>query len=246
MQYPVEINGITVNAVYSEENIEEIFLPLLLKMKDLRERLGRRILVFLAAPPGAGKSTLASFLKFLSENTEGLTPVTMIGMDGFHRYQDYVLSHTIVRDGREYKMVEVKGTPETFDLDLLCARLMRVAAGEECGWPEYNRMTHNPVEDAVKVSGEIVLLEGNYLLLDRPGWSELKQLADLTICVRAEEEMLRERLISRRMKTGTSGEKAAAFVDFSDMHNVRICLSESADADVVLEVQKDGTYRMKG
>lgn len=55
----------------------------------------------------------------------------------------------------------------------------------------------------------------------------------------------RERLISRRMKTGTSGEKAAAFVDFSDMHNVRICLPESANADVVPEVQRDGTYRMR-
>ena len=87
MTFQIEINGLPVTAGFSEENIEEIFLPLLKHLTKLQSGLGRRILVFLAAPPGAGKSTLAEFLKYLSENTPGVTPVTITGMDGFHRRQ---------------------------------------------------------------------------------------------------------------------------------------------------------------
>ena len=38
-----------------------------------------------------GKSTLADFLGALSRQ-EGTTPITVIGMDGFHRYQEDLLS----------------------------------------------------------------------------------------------------------------------------------------------------------
>ena len=53
----------------------------------------------------------------------------------------------------------------TFDLDRLTGAVKKAAAGETMGWPVYDRMLHNPVEDAVQVDGSIVLLEGNYLLL---------------------------------------------------------------------------------
>lgn len=242
MNYDVEINGIAVHAEYSEDNINNIFIPMLKRMKQMQEQKKSRILVMLAAPPGAGKSTLLSFLQHLSMTVPGLNPVTVIGMDGFHRYQDYLLSHTLMRDGKEYKMVDVKGTPETFDLNLFIERVKRVAAGEICGWPAYNRMTHNPEEDAVTVNGDIVILEGNYLLLERPGWSELQQYADLTIRITADEKMLRKRLLDRKIKSGTEPDKAAQFVDFSDMYNVRICLNESYKADIELNVLNDGSY----
>lgn len=242
MTYDVEINGIAVHAEYSEDNINNIFIPMLKKMQQIQHQKKKRILVMLSAPPGAGKSTLLSFLQHLSMTDPVLSPVTVIGMDGFHRYQDYLLSHTLMRDGKEYKMVDVKGTPETFDLDLFIERVKRVADGEICGWPAYNRMTHNPEEDAVTVNGDIVILEGNYLLLERPGWSELQQYADLTIHVTADTEMLRGRLIDRKIKSGATPESAAQFVDFSDMYNVRICLNESCNADIELKVKDDGSY----
>ncbi len=37
-------------------------------------------------------------------------------------------------------------------------------------------------------------------------------------------------------------DKAAQFVDFSDMYNVRICLNESCKADIELNVLNDGSY----
>ena len=240
----VMINGIEVEAHYSRRAAEEIFLPLLRKLTALRQEKGRRILAMLAAPPGAGKTTLLSFLEKLSREQPDTTPVQVIGMDGFHRRQEYLLSHTAERDGKQIPMVEIKGAPVTFDLEGLTRAVRKAAAGENIGWPVYDRMLHNPVEDAVRVDGDIVLLEGNYLLLDEDGWRELPALADYTISVSAEEAMLRERLIDRRIKTGVDREKAVRFVDFSDMPNVRLCLEKSLPADLRLGLDKNGDYRI--
>ncbi len=238
MKYHVMINGIEVTASYTERAVEEIFRPLLEKLSSLQREKGRRILVMLAAPPGAGKSTLASFLAQLSEQR-----IQAVGMDGFHRRQEYLLSHTAERDGEQIAMVRIKGAPVTFDLPRLAERIRRSAAGETCGWPVYDRLLHNPVEDALTIDGDILLLEGNYLLLDEEGWRDLARYADYTITVRAEEELLRNRLIARRIKTGVEKNEAVRFVDYSDMPNVRLCLRKTLPADLRLELEGDD-YRV--
>ena len=243
-EYTVQINGIKVSARYSERAVNEIFVPLLEKLTAMQRAAGRRILVMLAAPPGAGKSTLVSFLEKLSRERPGLCPVQAVGMDGFHRRQEYLLTHSTVRDGREIRMVEIKGAPVTFDLEKLASAIRRVRSGETCGWPVYDRLLHNPVEDAVTVDGDIVLLEGNYLLLDEEGWRDLSAYADYTVSVSAGETLLRKRLIERKILTGVAEDAAVRFVDFSDMPNVRLCLEKSRPADLRLQVGEDGDYRI--
>lgn len=245
LEFQTMINGIAVSARYSDRSVAEIFLPLLQRLTAMQQQKGRRILVMLAAPPAAGKSTLLAFLSHLSRVTEGITPITAVGMDGFHRYQSYLLSHTLLRGGREIPMVDVKGTPQTFDLEKLTAAIARVASGEVCGWPDYDRLLHNPVEDARRVDGSIVMLEGNYLLLDADGWRELRQYADVTIQILADEADLRERLVSRKIASGASPEDAQAFVEFSDLYNARLCLNHSTRADLVLRMTHDGEYTLQ-
>jgi pantothenate kinase len=242
MEYFVNMNGIDVRAHYSEEAINEIFLPLLGRLSAMQKEKNRRILVLLAAPPGAGKSTLASFLQKLSEENEELTDIQAIGMDGFHRRQEYLTSHTTIVDGKEIPMVEVKGCPETFDLDRLKDRIIGVMDGSVTTWPSYDRHLHNPVEDAISIYADILLLEGNYLLLDKPGWDRLSDLADYTISISADPEMLRKRLVDRKEKSGNSRQKAEQFVDFSDMRNVRLCLEHSKKADLELFLKSDNNY----
>ena len=242
-EHHILINGIEVAARYSDRAVNEIFVPLLEKLTAMQRTAGRRILVLLAAPPGAGKSTLASFLERLSRERAGLCPVQAVGMDGFHRRQEYLLSHTTEREGKTIRMVEIKGAPVTFDLEKLLSALRRVAAGEVCGWPVYDRLLHNPVEDALTVDGEIVLLEGNYLLLDEEGWRDLAAYADYTVSVSAGEELLRNRLIDRKLHTGVAEDAAVRFVDYSDMPNVRLCLARSAPADLQLRLDDLGDYR---
>ncbi len=243
IDYKININGLDVDAHYSEENVNTIFIPLLKQLTGLQKEKGNRILVMLAAPPGAGKSTLVSFLEKLSKETTGVTQLQAIGMDGFHRRQEYLTSHTTIRDGKEIKMVEIKGSPETFDLPLLTERIQRVAAGENCGWPIYDRTLHNPVDNVITITADIVLLEGNYLLLEEQGWRELSDYADYTISLTAGESHLRGRLIERKAASGNSQEAATAFVDYSDMANVRICLEKTKRADLTLEVMDDDGLR---
>lgn len=242
-EHNILINGIEVAARYSDRAVNEIFIPLLEKLTGMQRAAGRRILVLLAAPPGAGKSTLASFLERLSRERAGLCPVQAVGMDGFHRWQEYLLTHTTERDGKTIRMVEIKGAPVTFDLEKLLSAVRRVASGETCGWPVYDRLLHNPVEDALTVDGEIVLLEGNYLLLDEDGWRDLAVYADYTVSVSAGENLLRDRLIDRKLHTGVDEDAAVRFVDFSDMPNVRLCLAKSVPADLRLRLDDLGDYQ---
>ena len=243
-EHKVVINGIGITAQYSEQAVNGIFLPLLRKLTDLQKEAGRRILVMLAAPPGAGKSTLLSFLHRLSREQTGLLPIQTIGMDGFHRRQEYLLSHTAERDGKTVRMTEIKGAPVTFDLDRLAESVKKAAAGEVCGWPAYDRLLHNPVENAVTVDSDLVLLEGNYLLLDADGWRDLSAYADYTVFISAGEEFLRRRLIERRIRTGVEEEAAVRFVDFSDVPNVRLCLEHSMPADLQLRIDDRGEYHL--
>ena len=213
MRYTLENSGFAVEASFSEANVREIFLPWLERLTELRRRKGGRVLALLAAPPATGKSTLAAFLRHLSEITPGLCPLTAIGMDGFHHRQEYLLSHTVTRDGEAVPMARIKGAPITFDLESLRAAVARVATGEELGWPRYDRNIHEPVPDALRVSGDLVLLEGNYLLLDEDGWRDLRDFADHTTFIEADPALLRGRVIDRHIAGGMTPEEAARKAD---------------------------------
>ena len=235
IKYSAAVNGVEVSAEYTERSVSGVFMPLLRRLRELRQDKGGRVLALMAAPPGAGKSTLAGFLERLSSGD-----LQAVGMDGFHRRQDDLASHFTTDDrGGRIPLSSIKGAPVTFDLVRLADRLARISRGERCGWPEYSRSLHNPVEDAVVVKGDIVLIEGNYLLLDEEGWRELKTFADYTISISADEDLLRRRLIDRKLRAGMAREEAIRFVDDSDMRNVRLCLAKTLPAD--LRLWTDGT-----
>lgn len=242
--YRVKINGIDVDASYSKETVQEIFLPLLQRLTRLQEEKKKRIVVFLAAPPGSGKSTLVSFLEKLSGDYEELCNIQAVGMDGFHRRQEYLTSHCTEVNGRTIPMVNIKGAPVTFDLEKLTQAIESVTGQENTLWPSYDRHLHNPVEGTYRITEKIVLIEGNYLLLNEDGWRDLKRYADYCIKITAKEDFLRKRLIDRKIKSGNSQEEAREFVEFSDMANVRICLNNSLEADMVLALDDEGEYHV--
>ncbi len=240
--YSVNINGLRVDATYSEHAVKEIFLPLLRRLTEQQKKKKGRIVVFLAAPPGAGKSTLAGYLEKLSNDYEDVCNIQSVGMDGFHRRQEYLTSHSVELDGKNVSMVEIKGAPITFDLEKLTEAIKRVSLGENISWPSYDRNLHNPVEGTYTVTENIILIEGNYLLLNEDGWRELRKYADYSIRITADEEFLRKRLIDRKVRLGHAIKKAEAFVDFSDMVNVRTCIGNSLEADMTLSLDDTGEY----
>ncbi len=236
MHFSRIVNALRVEADFDDREISTEYIPLLARLSAMQKRKGKRVVVLMAAPPGSGKTTLALFLQYLSEHTQGVTPLIALGMDGFHRYERDLTGRTVLRDGEPVPMLKIKGAPVTFDLDKLTEKLRTVAAGACCKWPEYSRRLHDPVEDVVTVDRDIVLIEGNYLLLDESGWRELHSYADYTIRLAADEAKLRQRLIDRKEASGVSRAEAEAHVAFSDMKNVRLCLAHTLPADLELHV----------
>ena len=235
MEIALTINGFSVDARFDDFSVRTLLLPLLETLTRRQQSLGRRMTVLLAAPPGAGKSTLAAFLEKLSLQEPGLAPVQARGMDGVHFHQDYILYHTAVRDGREIPMRLVKGAPDTFDV----CRLRHALAYGCSRWPVYDRNLHDVVENAAAVTAPILLVEGNWLLLNRPEWT---LPCDASIYIDADEALLRTRLIDRKMRGGSTREEAEAHYLRTDGPNIRLCRECRRPADFTFVMTGDGTY----
>lgn len=242
MVFETEINGLKIKAQYYDKDVKNLFIPLLESLTDLQKKLGKRTIVFLAAPPAAGKSTLAAFLEYLSEKTDGVTKITSLGIDGFHMSRKYLDENTAIIDGREICLADIKGAPQTFDTGKFREHLEKLRSGEKLFWPGYDRVIHETKENAREVSGDIILVEGNYLLLDEAGWDSLSVYADCTINMIADETMLYNRLVERKMIGGKSKTEAEEFVKKSDMRNVKLCLEKTKVADLNLFSKDDGSY----
>lgn len=243
-EFCFDVNGFDITARFTQENIDDIFLPLLRKLTQMQKEKGDRLIVFLAAPPATGKSTLVNFLSWLSGEQEGLTPVQSVGLDGFHYHQDYILSHTVTqKDGTVLPMKSVKGSPETYDVEHFTDKLEAMKQGNVL-WPVYSRQLHDVVEDQIEVTGDIILVEGNWLLLKEGKWDGIWNLADYTVFIGAEEASLRDRLISRKMKGGLTKEEAEAFYLTGDGVNVRRTLEGSREGNLNLELDAEGIFKI--
>lgn len=242
--YEMTVNGLPQQVRYNEDTVEELFLPFLNELSSLQADAERRIVAFLAAPPATGKSTLAQFLEHLSKEHPNLTKVRAVGMDGFHYPNDYLETHVALRDGETIPLKSIKGAPETFDVDGLQAKL-RAVRRAEAKWPIYDRQIHDVVPNAETVDAKIILIEGNWLLLKDPRWTNIRILADYSVFIKAEPGLLKERLIQRKVQGGLSREEAEAFYESSDRRNVELALQESGLADEIWEMQEDGDFVKK-
>ena len=242
LTYNMEVNGLWQDVRFSAATVEEIFMPFLHELTDLKMTMDRKVIAYLAAPPGAGKSTLAKFLEQLSrERSNEVDPIRALGIDGYHFTAAYMNVTTIERDGEEIFMREIKGAPETFDIDLLVEKI-REARQEGTDWNIYDRNIHDVLPDYWSVEDDILLIEGNYLLLKEAGWTNVRVLADYSVFIDAEPHLLRERLINRKMAGGKSREEAEKFFEFSDAKNIERVLKNSARADETWKLLSDGDF----
>ena len=240
-KFSMTVNGLVTEISYPQRTIDEVFLPLLRRWTALYQQKKRRILIYLSAPPGVGKSTTAQFLEEMSKQTAGIHPVQALGLDGFHFHQDYILTHTAYDGTREVPMQEIKGSPQTFDVEKL-HRTLSALRTEDVMWPAYDRTLHGVVEDSIAVTGDILLLEGNWLLLDQGRWADLEAYSDDTVFIEANAALLEERLIRRKMQGGMDAQRARAFYLQSDRKNVERVLRCRRPAAVCLRMEEDGGY----
>ena len=89
--------------------------------------------------------------------------------------------------------------------------------------------------DAIPVlSAGILLVEGNYLLLDEPGWRDLKAMADFTIFIECDLETARESLLARSLRGGRSPENALQHYEFNESVNWKRVMRHRLASDVIL------------
>ncbi len=191
---------------------------------EIRRRAdGRgRFLTALAGPPGAGKSTLAA--EIVAALGAGAKAVPM---DGFH-YDDAVL---IARGARDRK-----GAPDTFDAQGFLHLLRRLRDEDEVAIPLFDRDLEisRAGADIVGPQDRLLVIEGNYLLLNEPPWPEVGPLVDLTVWIDVPEAELDRRLMERWAHYGKTPAEARAWVDGNDMPNIRRVTEGSRRADLVV------------
>ena len=226
----LDVNGFEVRARYTRRTVAEVLEPLCGLMSGLHARAGRPLVVLMAAPPGAGKSTLAQALAMLSRPTR----TAAVGMDGFHYPAAYLAAH---RDGAGRPLASIKGAPETYDLPRLRAALGQLLTGR-ADWPVYDRRLHDVAAESLRLCADVFIVEGNWLLLDEPGWRELRAGAALSISLTADEELLLPRLIARKVRGGMDEAAARAFCLRSDLDNIRRQRARLLPADVALRVSE--------
>ncbi len=237
----LSVNGLTVAARISG-GAERVLRPLVDRLFAEKARRRAPLVVFLAGPPGAGKSTLSLILERLAAaRVPGV--LEALPMDGYHHTAAYIGAHTVLRDGEIVPMARVKGSPESFDVEALRAAI-RGLRGGAVRWNGYDRRKHDVVEGEIPITGEILVVEGNWLMLREPGFSELRGLCDLSISLTAEEALLRERLIRRKRQGGASPEAALCHYETCDRPNILRYRDHSAPGDVRLRVLSDGEYEM--
>lgn len=197
------------------------------RTKAVAERMralpgGRRRLVAIAGPPGAGKSTLAAALVQELGPTAALVP-----MDGFH-FDNDTLTARGLRDR--------KGAPETFDLAGLSSLLEQLVREDGVAIPAFDRALDRVVGSStiVQAGHRWVIVEGNYLLLDEPGWRDLARQWDLSVYLDEPHDVLEERLIHRWLDLGLALDDARAWALGNDLPNARRVAAARLPANLVL------------
>ena len=206
-------------------------MPLELDADDLTARArgllgpGRRVLG-ITGPPGSGKSTVAAAVAAALGDDAVVVP-----MDGFH-----LTDRELGRLGRAGR----KGAPDTFDVAGYAAALRRVReeAQRTVYLPEFDRTAEMSVAGAIAVrpTHRLVVTEGNYLLLEAPGWGEVRPLLDEVWYLEADERTRVRRLVARHITHGKQPEAAERWVTTSDQANADLVARSRGAADVLVRI----------
>jgi len=200
---------------------------------ELAASAQRRILVGIIGGPGAGKSTLAAdVIGILNDKLD--VSAARVPMDGFHMVQSKLEAE---------ELTAFKGAPHTFEAESFVQLLKQLKpAHMPISVPGYSRKIEDVVPDAFSIAGNvpILIVEGNYLLLDSSPWSEIAGLLDLSFFLHLSEDVTRARLLRRHAEHGRfTPEWIEQHVNDVDMINYSVVESSSDRADVFVELDTE-------
>ncbi|MFL6100836.1 MAG: nucleoside/nucleotide kinase family protein, partial [Actinomycetales bacterium] len=177
--------------------------------------------------PGAGKSTYAEWL--VGTLTDAGRAAVLVPMDGFHLAQA-----ALDRLG----LADVKGAPQTFDAVGYVELLRRIREpGDETIWaPRFDRDLENAIAASVPIEPtvELVVTEGNYLLLPQGQWWLVRLQLDACWYLDIEDGERRARLQARHERYGLTAAAAGERTNGSDEANAVLVTPTRSEADAII------------
>ena len=185
-----------------------------------------RYFIALSGPPASGKSTISQ--KLANDLSAKEYNSSILQMDGFH-YDDVIL--------KEKKLLLKKGAPETFDVMGLINFVSRLQKEDEVVIPIFDRSLELSRSSAVIISKstKVIIVEGNYILLNSYAWCELHKFFNTTVMINCEKKILEKRLIERWENFNLPKEEIDEKVYKNDLPNGVNVLKNSIKADYILE-----------
>ena len=207
---------------------DQVDLTQIADLLETRASDGERVITAIAGAPGSGKSTLAEKLVGkLNARQPGLAAV--LPMDGYH-YDDLYLVPAGLRPR--------KGAPMTFDVGGLYHTLKRLRARDEdeVAVPVFDRKIEIARAGARLIPRDtpVIVVEGNWLLLNQAPWDRLRPMFDVTVMVEVPEHVLRARLRGRWERLGLSEAEIVDKLEENDLPNGRWVRDGSIAADHVI------------
>lgn len=189
---------------------------------------GIRFLLGITGSPGSGKTTLAKALVGrIEERAPGAA--VQLPMDGFH-----LANSTLDRLG----IHDRKGAIDTFDgwgfVSLLDR--VRLETDHTVYAPSFHRVIDEGVagEIAIEPKARIVVVEGNYLLVDQEPWREVRSRLDLVWFCETDTAEREARLVDRHTRHGRSVEAATAWARDVDGVNALLIEASRDRADLIV------------
>ncbi len=185
-----------------------------------------RYFIALSGPPASGKSTISQ--KLANDLSAKEYNSSILQMDGFH-YDDLIL--------KEKKLLLKKGAPETFDVMGLINFVSRLQKEDDVVIPIFDRSLELSRSSAVIISKntKVIIVEGNYILLNSYPWCELHKFFNTTVMINCEKKILEKRLIERWENFNLPKEEIDEKVYKNDLPNGVNVLKNSIKADYILE-----------
>ena len=205
--------------------VHEMAKVILEGVKSLKPKKDRN-LIAIAGPPGSGKSTVAEIVVDLMN--ENLMKTSLVPMDGFH-----LDNKTLERKN----LLDRKGAPETFDVKGFTELIEKLRYKRNSSVPLFDRTLDEVVKNGRKISSEqeYIVIEGNYLLLNKDLWRDLDDYWDYKVFLSVDKNILKSRLIERWIGENHTYLEAETRVIKNDLVNADVVNSNRLKATLELQ-----------